>query len=160
MEVFITWTIAHAPNSSSNCPSQLMAQMDIWLTCSPLTLHPYSLKVSQTWHNPSEIQGYMIIFSSAICYKFLQQIANLVQIGKKWWSVLHWQTRLNLGSSAYFCLLQHWTRSWCSLVSGSWSVTKSNYPGIKKGLGISETLGSSELNGRVFEKISLSVCGY
>lgn len=106
-----------------------MAQIDIWLTCSPLTLHHFSLKVSQTWHNPSEIQGYMIVFSSDTCYKFLQQIANLVQ---KWWSVLHWQTRLNLGSSAYFCLLLHWTRSWCSLVSGSWSVTKSNNPEVKK----------------------------
>lgn len=122
-------TIAHAPNSSLNCSSQLMAQMDIWLTCSPLTLHHFSLKVSQTWHNLSEIRGYMIGFSSDTCHKFLQQIAYLVQ---KWRSVLHWQTRLTLGTSVYFCLLLHWTRSWCSLVSGSRSVTKSSNLGIQK----------------------------
>lgn len=84
--------------------------------------------VTQPFRNPRVHDSFQL--------RYLLQISTADRyLVQRWWSVLHWQTRLNLGSSVCFSnweMLLHWTRPWCSLVTGSRSVIKSNNPRIQK----------------------------
>lgn len=100
---------------------------------SSLTVHHFSLKVSQMWHKRSEIQRYMIVFSLDTRYNFIQLLSNLVQ---KWWSnlILYFTDKPDCICATWhnFVCCSIETRTWCSLLKGSCSVIKSNKPRIQK----------------------------